>query len=177
MLFVYKNVSQKNSFCIWMRITMTAIIERQRARLYTKNEKNCEKFLYTKSHTLFKKLDNFRYVFVYKKPYTWRYGIFMKFLKLACIYKSMTLCVKWRFYIKKARHFAKSKTICDTILYTKIRNFCVTQYLIESWNLPRGGGAFIRWKQCTLRDIFILKNNALCVTLLHTKSLTLCVTF
>ena len=39
---------------------MTAIIKRQR-------KTNCETFLYTKSQTLFKKLDNFRYVFQYKK--------------------------------------------------------------------------------------------------------------
>ena len=49
-----------------MKITMTAIIERQRERLYTQKAKNCEIFLYTKSQTLFKKLDNFRYVFIYK---------------------------------------------------------------------------------------------------------------
>ena len=58
-----------------------------RTFIYTKNKKNCEKFLYTKSQTLFKKLDNFRYVFIYKKPFTLRYGIFMKFLKLAFISK------------------------------------------------------------------------------------------
>ena len=53
-----------------------------------KKQKNCETFLYTKSQTLFKKLDNFRYVFIWKKPYTLRYGIFMKFLKLAFTYKN-----------------------------------------------------------------------------------------
>ena len=53
---------------------MTAIIERQRARLYTQKEK-LPNILYTKSQTLFKKLDNFCYVFKYKKPYTWCYGI------------------------------------------------------------------------------------------------------
>ena len=36
-----------------------------------------------------------------------------------------------RFYIQKARHFAKSKTICDTLLYTKTRHFCVTRFFIE----------------------------------------------
>ena len=47
--------------------TMTAIIERQRVRLYTKIQKNCKTFLYTKIMTLFKKLDNSRYVVIYKK--------------------------------------------------------------------------------------------------------------
>ena len=36
-----------------MKNSMTAIVERQRTRLYTqKAKKNCETFLYTKSHTL-----------------------------------------------------------------------------------------------------------------------------
>ena len=101
LLFAYKNVSQKIGFCIWMKITMTAIIGRKRARLYTKSKKNCETFLYTKSRTLFKKLDNFLYVFIFKKPYTLRYAIFMKILKLAFIYKKDdTLCYVKFLYTK-----------------------------------------------------------------------------
>ena len=53
-----------------MKITITSIIKRQRAHLYTQKAKNCETFLYTKSQTLFKKLDNLRYVLLYKKAYT-----------------------------------------------------------------------------------------------------------
>ena len=61
---------------------------RKTTRTYIyKKQKKCQTFLYTKSQTLFKKLDNFRYVFQYKKQYTWRYGIFMKFLKFVFIYK------------------------------------------------------------------------------------------
>ena len=41
-----------------------------------KKQKNCETYLYTKSPTLFKKLDNFRYVFIYKKQDTLRHGNF-----------------------------------------------------------------------------------------------------
>ena len=53
--WVYKNVSQKSVFCIGIRITMTAIIEKQRARFYIqKSKKNYETFLYTKSRTLSK---------------------------------------------------------------------------------------------------------------------------
>ena len=63
-----------------MKITMTAIIKRQSARLYTKKAKHCETCLYTKSQTIFKNLDN-------------RYGTFIKFLNLAFIYKNMTLFV------------------------------------------------------------------------------------
>ena len=53
-----------------MKITMTDIIETQRARLYTQKAKKYEPFLYTKIQTLFKKLDNFRYVYIYIKPYS-----------------------------------------------------------------------------------------------------------
>ena len=46
----YKNVSQKYWFLILMRITMTAIIERQRARLYTqKAEKIAKRFYIQKA--------------------------------------------------------------------------------------------------------------------------------
>ena len=70
-----------------MKITMTAIIERQHARLYTQNHKKLRNvFIYKKPDT-FQKARNFRYVFRYKKPYTLRYGIFMKFLKLEFVYK------------------------------------------------------------------------------------------
>ena len=52
-----------------MKITMTAIIKRQRVSFYIqKKQNNCETCLYTKTQTLFEKLDNFRYVFIYKKP-------------------------------------------------------------------------------------------------------------
>ena len=50
-------------------IMMSAIIERQHAHLYTQKAKNCETFLHTKNQTLFKKLDNFRYV-LYTKSHT-----------------------------------------------------------------------------------------------------------
>ena len=68
--------------------------------------------------------------------------------------KSMTLCVTWCFYIQKARHFAKSNTICDTFLYTKILHFAFRDFSLNFCNLRRGGDLF---KKCTLRDIFILK--------------------
>ena len=53
-----------------MKITTTAMIERQHSRLYTQKAKNCETFLNTKSQTLLKNLDNLRYVFIYTKRNT-----------------------------------------------------------------------------------------------------------
>ena len=44
---------------------------------------NGKTFLYAKSQTLFTKLDNFRYVFIYKNSYTLRYRIFHDFFNLA----------------------------------------------------------------------------------------------
>ena len=72
-LFVYiKMFPKKKGFCIWMKIKMTAIIERQRACFYIqKNQKKIRTFLCTKSQTLFKKLDNSRYV-VYTNSHTVR---------------------------------------------------------------------------------------------------------
>ena len=61
--------------------------KKKRTCVYTKSKKIAKR-LYTESQTLFEKLDNSRYVFIYKNPYTWRYGIFMKFLKLAFIHKN-----------------------------------------------------------------------------------------
>ena len=83
----------------------------------------------------------------------------MKFLKLAFIYKKHDTFRYVRFYIQKARHFAKSKTICDTFLYTKIRYFCVTRFFIEFLKFAEGGegNIYLFKKPCTLRYIFILK--------------------
>ena len=44
--------------------------------LYTKKANKKIAYLYTKSRRLFKKLDNFRCVFIYKIEYTLHYGIF-----------------------------------------------------------------------------------------------------
>ena len=47
---VFKNVSQKIGFLIWMKITITAIIERQRARFYIhKKQKFAKRFYIQKA--------------------------------------------------------------------------------------------------------------------------------
>ena len=55
-----------------MKITITAMIERQRARFYI----TIAKLSYTKIQALFKKQDNFCYVFIYKMYDTLLYAIF-----------------------------------------------------------------------------------------------------
>ena len=83
------------------------------------------------------------------------------------------------FYIKNARHFAKSKTICVTFLCTKIMLLYVTQFFKENVKL-----AFIHKKHNTLRYVTFLntksrhfaKIKTICVTVLFKTRLTLCVT-
>ena len=74
-------------------------------------------------------------------------------------YKSMTLCVTRRFYIQRARHFAKSEKICLTFLCTKCRTLCVTRFFTEFMKLAEGGGGLYA------------KNSALCVTFLYAKTM------
>ena len=97
-LCIKKMFRKKNGFCVCMKITITAIIKRQRARFYPQKKRKIAKHLNTKIHTLFKKLDNSRYVFIHKKSYTLRYGIFMNFWSVHFNTKNMTLCVTRRFY-------------------------------------------------------------------------------
>ena len=79
-----------------MKITMTAIVESQRARYYIqKKQKNCE--------TLKKKLDNSRCVFVLKKQYILRYRIFDEIFEVGI-------------YIQKASHFG----LRDVFIYKKL---------------------------------------------------------
>ena len=103
--------------------------------------------------------------------------------------KSTKLCITWRFYIQKARHFAKRKTICITFLNTKFQRFCITQFLIEFLKLVEGGGHFymqkylqfvLRFymhKQCTFCYILFTKSLTLCATVLYSKNNALCVMF
>ena len=152
-----------------MKITITAISERQRARIKSKN--NCETFLYTKIRTLFKKQDNFRYTFIYKKARHFTLRDFLwKFWSWHLDTKSMTLCVTWRFYIQKARYFGKSKTIC-VIIFIGFFNFVFIEFL----KLVEGGGHFNMQKKCTLRYICIFKKQwNLRYVFIYKKPHTLC---
>ena len=141
-----------------MKTTMTAIIERQRARVHTQKEKNAKRFYIQKSRH-FSKSWTISVTFLYTKSHTLDGKRFSwNFWSCHLYTKSMTLCVTWRFYIQKDRHFAKRKTICDTFLYPKIRHLCVTRFLLNFWNLRRG------WDICG-------KKNVLCVTFLYWKTI------
>ena len=53
-------------------------IQRECYYIYEKQKNAKCLYIYAKSHILFKKQDNFRYVFIDKKPYTLRYAIFLE---------------------------------------------------------------------------------------------------
>ena len=111
--------------------------------------------------SIFKKQRKMRNVFIYKMPDTLKKAIqfpLRSYIQKSIHFtlsafswkcwswhfytKSMTLCVTCRFYIQKARHFAKSKTICVTFLYPKILTLCVTQFFNEFLKLAEGEGHF-----------------------------------
>ena len=79
----------------------------------------------------------------------------------------MTLFVTAGFYIQKARHFAKNKTIWVTFLCYQIRTLCITRFFIEFLKVARGGEA----------AVLNPENNALKVTFLYLKNRALCDTF
>ena len=117
-------------------------------------------YIYIKSQTLFKKQDNFRYVFIDKNPDTLRYTIFQEIFEID-IYihtKIITLCVTWRFYIKKARHFKESKTICVMFFIYKKPDTLRYAIFHGIFEIVEGGQVFL-----------FLKNNSLFVTYLYSE--------
>ena len=88
---------------------------------------------------------------------------FMKMLRLAFIYKKNDTLHYVTFYIQKARHFTKIRTIWFTFIYIKFGHFALCNFSLKFWNLRRGRGTFYK------------KNNALSFTFLYLKSNALCV--
>ena len=109
-----------------------------RTFIYTKSKQNCEPFLDTKSHSIFKKLDNFRYVFLYKKQYTWLYGIFMIFLKLAFIYKKHDTLRYVKILYRRSKTLRKKQ---DNLQYVFIyKNPALLHYANFHWIFHICGG-------------------------------------
>ena len=145
-----------------MKITMTASIEKRRARFIHKKQRKLWNIFMYKNPETFQKARQFPFRFYIQKAIHFTLRDFSwNFLSWHLYTKIMILCVMWRLYIQKARHFAKNKTICDTFLYIKIRHFASRNFSLNFWKLRRRGGMYFLKKQCTLCDIFILKNNAL----------------
>ena len=119
-------------------------------------EKLQNNLIYKKIDTL-QKARQFALRFIYKKPDTLQYAICHENFEVGIYVQKL-----WHFalrgvFIKKSRHFAKSKTICVTFLFSKIRTLCITRFSYNFWNRPRGGGHFYMQKQCTLRYISVSK--------------------
>ena len=159
-----------------MKIAMTIIIERQRARLYTQKATKIAKLFYKQKTRHFSKSKTVSVTFLYTKINT---------LDVKGFYENDEVGI----YIQKAWHFA----LCDVFIYKKLdtsqkaRQFAIRFYIQKSgtfalrnfslnfWHLRRGGG------------IYSFKKKVLCVTFLYwkkmhfslrcyIKSLTLCVT-
>ena len=88
---------------------MTPISERQRARFYIyKNQKDCETFIYKyKNPDTLQKSRQSALRFYSQIDIHFRLHDFHEIFEIGIyIYtKIMTLCVTYRFYIRKARHF------------------------------------------------------------------------
>ena len=139
---------------------------------------NMQHFICTKSKTfrnvfIYKNDDTFRkaikyvlHFYIYKIQTLYNTRFFMKMLKLESIYKKpWQFCITRHFYIQKARHFVKIKTIWIRFLYTRSLTLCITQFCMEFLKLAEGGSSLYA------------KNNAFCVTFLYKKIQTLCVIF
>ena len=79
------------------------------------------------------------------------------------------------FYIQKARHFVKSKTICVTFFYIQKAWHFALRNFHGIFEICGGGGIFMNKRQCTLRYIFICKKQCtLCCVFIYKESDTLC---
>ena len=96
------------------------------------------------------------------------------------IYKAKILR-KVYMHTQKARHFAKSKKICVTFLFTKSQTLYVTRFIMKFLKLAfiyiyQKRDTFNYVKFLYTRSQTLRKSETICVKFLYTKILTLCVT-
>ena len=123
-----------------MEIIMTAISERQRAHFYIYKKQKNAKLLYIQKARHFT-----------LRTYSWKFWSWHLYKKTHSNLRDV------KFLYTKSRHFAKSRKICITFLYTKTLTLCVTRFLLNFWNWRRWRDILICKKQCTMRHIFISK--------------------
>ena len=128
----------------------------KRFYLYKKQKKLRNVFIYKKPDT-FQKARQFPLRFYTQKAIHWRYGIFMKFLKLAFIFKKHDTLRYVTFIYSKSMTLRKKQDNLLSFLYTQIRHFSVTRFFHWIFEICGGGGYLFLKRQCTLREIFILK--------------------
>ena len=137
LLFVYiKTFRKKIGFCIWLKITMTAIIERQRACLYTQKAKNM------------------RNVFIYKKPDTFQKA--RQFPLRFYIQKVIHLTLRdfheifeWHFALrdvfiyKKLDTSQKTRQFAIRFYIQKFGTFALRDFSLNFWNLRSRGDIYL----------------------------------
>ena len=110
-----------------MKITMTAISERQRAHLYIESFFLPNAFIYKKPNTL-QKIRQSLVGFIYKNQDTLRYAIFMKILNLTFLYKKYDTLRYVTLLYTNSPTLRKTNKICVTFLYTKIRTLSLRNF-------------------------------------------------
>ena len=136
-------VSQKKRFLCMMKITMTAIIERQRARLYTqKAKKSRNVFLYKKPDT-FQKARQFPLRFYIQKAIHLTLRDFHDIFEVGIyIQKAWHFELREVFIYKKLDTSQKAKQSAIRFYIQKSGTFALRNFSLNFWNLRRGG-AFI----------------------------------
>ena len=100
-----------------MKITMNAIIKRKRARFYPQKTKKLRNvFIYKKLDT-FQRARQFPLRFYIQKAINLTLRDFNEIFEVG--------------YIQKARHFAKSKTTCDTFYIQKPGTFALHDFSLN----------------------------------------------
>ena len=131
MIFVYE----------WNLRWLPSSKDNAHAYIHKKQKNIVKRFIYKNPDT-FQKARQFPLRFYIQKAIHLTLRDFHEISEVGIYTKSMTLCVTWRFYIQKARHFAKSKTICDTFYIQKSGTFALRDFLLNFWNLRRGRGIY-----------------------------------
>ena len=123
---------------------MTAIVKRQRERFYTHKSKKLRNVLTYKTPYTFQKARQFPLRFLYTKIISFKLRDFSWIFEVGIfIQKSWHFTLRDVFIYKKLDTSPKSKTICYTFLYTKIRHFVLRDFSLNFWNLRRGGGIYL----------------------------------
>ena len=144
--------------------------------IYTKSKTMRNVFIYKNPHT-FQKARQFPFGFIYKKPDTLCYAIFIKFKLGNYIQKAWHFVLREVFIYKKPDNFQKARPFPLHCYIQRFGHFALRNFLLNLWNWMRVGDFLNAKKECTLCYIFICKKNSLCVMFYIKKSLTLWATF
>ena len=141
LLFVYIKTFRKIiGFCIWMKITMTAIIERQRARLYTQKAKKLRNVFIYKNPDTFQKARQFPFRFYIQKATHLTLRDFHEIFEVGiCIQKAWHFALRDVFIYKNLDTSQKARQFAIRFIY---KNPALLRYAIFYWifEISEGGG-------------------------------------